>query len=437
MKPARDDKKDPGHKVLDALFASGARLRPYAMRIRSAARALGSRWRSLFPLVKALRDGARKRLQAAGRRVKRQGGARLRLAGAAALLALGIGLAALYAGTIELYYRAATASAALVPLGNEARRAAQDKAKQLASALDRRLDKKGKFARDAWTSARILVALKEHDPAYRANPKLIERYFRSLAGPECACWRVLPHGRYPNHVGVTSWALRALAEYGIPAQPAELRFLLATQDEDGRWPLYAGATEERFASSYATAAAILALHGQSALQSDSKLKERLAAAVQRGAGWLKKHAAPGGARWADYPSWPKGGDELLGVSGFVLVALHRVGAADLDGLDRDWMRRLPGDAPAASAGEASAKTVRIGKRSYADRTRYYALPWSVLATAFAYPNASIAGKVRAIEWLERALAPGASIHALTGRERNAAVAAEALIALSGTAAARQ
>ena len=433
MKAARGDRKGPWHELLDALFAPGGKLRPCAERIRSGARALGSRWRSLSPLVKALREGMGTRLQAASRGVKRKGGMRFRLAGAAALLALGIGLAAVSARTIGLYYRAATAPAAHVPVGNEVRRAAQDKAKQLASALDRRLDKKGRFARDAWTSARILVALKEHDPAYRANPKLIERHFRSLAGPECACWRVLPHGRYPNHVGVTSWALRALAAYQIPAQAAELRFLLATQDDDGRWPLYAGATEERFASSYATAAAILALHGQAALQSDSKLKERLAAAVRRGAGWLKKHAARGGARWADYPSWPKGGDELLGVSGFVLVALHRVGAAELDGLDRDWMRRLPQEAPAASAVEASAKTVRIGKRSYPDPTRYYALPWSVLAPAFANPNASLAGKVGAIEWLERALAPGASLHGLTGGERNAAVAAEALLALSGAA----
>ena len=46
-----------------------------------------------------------------------------------------------------------------------------------------------------------------------------------------------------------------------------------------------------------------------------------------------------------------------------------------------------------------------------------------------YPDASISGKVRAVEWLERALAPGASIYALTGREKNAAIAAEALLAL--------
>jgi len=419
-------------------FRAWARkLRPHAKRLRSAARALGPRWSPLLSLAKQLRIGRQARLAASLLWLKRQGGLRLGLAGTAALLALAIVLAAIYARTIELYYRAAAAPAARVPLNSEVRRAVQEKADQLASVLDRRLDKRRRFARDPWTSARVLVALKEHDPAYARsiNRKRVESYFRSLAGPECACWRVLPNGRYPNHIGITSWALRALAAYEVRAQVAELRFLLATQHRDGRWPLYAGAKEERFASSYATAAAILALHEQSALQPDPKLKERLAAAVQRGGDWLKKHAAPDGARWADYPSWPKGGDEFLGVSGFVLVALHRVGAAGLEGLDHDWMRRLPRDAPAAPESEASARSIRVGKRSYPERTRYFRLPWSVLATAIAYPNASLEGKVDAIEWLERVLAPGASIHALTGRERDAAVAAEALLALSGAAGA--
>jgi len=73
--------------------------------------------------------------------------------------------------------------------------------------------------------------------------------------------------------------------------------------------------------------------------------------------------------------------------------------------------------------------VRVGKRSFRDDTRYDELPWTIAATMLVYRNASISGKVRAVEWLERALAPGASIYALTGREKNAAIAAEALLAL--------
>jgi len=422
-------------EFLNTLGTVVEKLRPQGKRLRFAARALGPR--SLRPLAKKLQVSGRKRLRASLRWFERQSRLRLSLAGAAALLALGIGFAAIYGRTIELYYRAATASAGRVPVQSEVRRAVQEKAKQLASALDRRLDKKRGLAGDTWMSARVLVALRENAPTYaeRINVKVVERYFRSLAGPECACWRVLPDGRYPNHVGVTSWVLRALAAYRVPAQAAELGFLLETQDGDGRWPLYAGAGEERFASSYATAAAIIALHEQSILQPDPKLKERLAAAVQRGAQWLKKHSASEGARWADYPAWPGADGKFLGVSGFVLVALHRVSAESLDALDRAWLRQLPMDAPPALASDRSAKTVQVGRNPYADRTRYYALPWSVLATVTAYPNASLAGKVGAIGWLERALAPGASIHALSGRERNLAVAAETLLALNGIAGA--
>jgi hypothetical protein len=412
----------------NALRAVAAKLRAWASRLRSGASALDPGL-----LRAALKDpgGSVRRGLERWRGKPHRWKVRVM---AVALLAAGIGLAALDARTIALYYRVATTAAGTVPLGDAVRRSAREKAEQLAATLDRRLDKKRRFALDAWTSARILIALVDNDPHYARSVERIriERHFRSLAGPECACWRVLPHGRYPNHIGVTSWALRALAAYGIAAQTAEIRFLLAMQHRDGGWPLYAGAAAGRFQSSYATAAAIEALHAQAALQRDPKTRERLAAAARAGADWLTQHAVPGSARWSDYPSSRKGGGESLGLSGFVLVALHRVGAPELERLDREWLRSLPRDAPDALAADASAEIVPVGRKSHLDRTRYYALPWSVLATALAYPRASVADRVRALAWLERALAPGTSVYALTGREKNAAVAAESLLALSET-----
>src|SRR5258705_5398251 len=264
-----------------------------------------------------------------------------------------------------------------------------------------------RHAVEAWTSARILVALGENDPGYagRIDVKPVEQYFRSVAGPECACWRRFPQGKYPDRIGVTSWALWTFAQYGIPAHKSELQFLLSAQGADGGWPLFAGAQQGKFASSYGTAAAILALHGQSALQPDGEQRKRLAAAVRRGADWLKSRAAPGRARWADYPAWSEAREESLAISGFALFALHRVGASWLGSLDRDWMRELPAQAPAALGGEAPARKVQVGKRSYRDETRYYELPWTILATAEVYRSAWFFGKVRAVQWLERALAP--------------------------------
>src|SRR4029077_11757773 len=160
-----------------------------------------------------------------------------------------------------------------------------------------------------------LVALKENDSGYQssASAKTIERHFRSMAGPECPRWRKLPAGNFPSHIGVTSWTLWSLACYGIAAHRNEIDFLLAAQGAEGSWPLFAGAEPKRFASSYATAAVILALHELSARENDPARRERIRAAVSRGAGWLKSRAAPGRARWADYPNSPEARREYLGL----------------------------------------------------------------------------------------------------------------------------
>jgi hypothetical protein len=434
---------------LRAAIARARKLRPYATKALETVEiwwiACTSKLRPhAARLLETVHGGYRAAVAAIGKRSPRTAKAieacetwllhnwrRVALGALAVVLVLGIGFAAIFPEAAGRTWRVLSASNRVVPLPEETRRAVREKAKQLAAALDRRLDRK--LAGEAWPSAQILVALRENDPDYAIDVKQIEQAFRSVAGPECACWRRFPQGKYPNHLGVTSWALWTFAQYGIPAHKSELEFLLSTQGADGGWPLFAGAQQEKqqekFASSYGTAAAILALHEQSPLQSDPEQKKRLAAAVKRGAVWLKSRAVAGRARWTDYPAWPEVSEEFLGVSGFALFALHRVGASWLGSLDSAWLRELPAQAPAARDGEASGKTVQVGSRSYQDETRYYDLPWTILATAEVYRSAWIFGKVRAVEWLERALAPGASIHELTGREKNAAIVAEALLAL--------
>src|SRR5260221_9160922 len=228
---------------------------------------------------------------------------RLGLTGLAVVLVLGIGFAAIFPEAAGRYGRVIFTSSRIVPLPDVTRRAVREKAKELAAALDRRLDRKRKLAGETWPSAQILVALRENDPDYpsRIDVQLDEQDFRAVAGPECACWRRFPQGSHPCRLGVTSWVLWTFAQYGIPAHKGELEFLLSAQGADGGWPLFAGAEQEKFASSYGTAAAILALHEQSALQSDRDQKNRLAAARQGADGGTNGTAAAGGARSSDYP----------------------------------------------------------------------------------------------------------------------------------------
>jgi len=415
------------------------KLRPYASKLHryavKAVDAVGSWLHRGIVQIGKLSPRTGKRLEAVEAWVCQSDRRKLSVAALVAVLVLGIAFAAIFPEAAGRYGRVIFTSNRVVPLPDETRRAVREKAKQLAAALDSRLDRKGKLAGETWASAQILVALRESDPDYasRIDVKLIEQYFRSMAGPECACWRRFPQGKHPNHLGVTSWVLWTFAQYGIAAHKSELEFLLSAQGADGGWPLFGGAQEEKFTSSYGTAAAILALHGQAALQPDRGQRKRLAAAVDRGADWLKSRAVAGRARWVDYPGWPEAQEDFLGVSGFALFALHRVGAWWLGSLDRDWLRELPAQAPAALRGEVSAKAVQVGNRSFPDETRYYELPWTILATAEVYRSAGIFRKVRAVQWLERALAPGASIYGITGSEKGAAIVAEALLALRSEA----
>jgi hypothetical protein len=151
--------------------------------------------------------------------------------------------------------------------------------------------------------------------------------------------------------------------------------------------------------------------------------------VRRGASWLRGQAIAGRGRWADYPAWPKAKErrELVSISGFALYVLHRVGAQGLADLDREWLANIPAEIPEARRGETSGKVVKIGSRTYRDDSLYHGLSWAILGTLSAYSNGSIPDRVRAVQWLERALGPGGSIHALKGTE--GPIAAEALLAL--------
>jgi hypothetical protein len=412
-----------------SLARAWKRLKPEAAGFAdSVGRHAAAAWQAMEPARKRAQPIAQRIAPAWNRLVQSAERRPWRAVLVAAVVAVMV-LAALGGGA--RFGRALFASGRIAPLPADIRQLAGGQAKQLAAALDARLDKKRRLARMAGVSARILIALDENDPGYagEVSAKVVEKFFRSVAGPECVCWRKAPDSRYPDNVGVTAWVLWALASYRIPAHKGEIEFLLSSQMRDGAWAQFSAAKQDQFASTYATAAAIVALAAQSGLHPDRAQAERMRQALERGAAWLRSAAGPDKARWADYPAWPDAAQRkhLLGLSGFALFALHRAGAADLSALDRDWIRNLPAELPAAG-GEASGKPVRIGRRSFRDDTPYYGLPWAVLATVLAYPNGSLFDQVAAMRWLERQLGPGAAFYDIAA-DKDAAAAAEMLFAL--------
>ena len=169
-------------------------LRPYASALlRHAVRALdavGSWLHRGIVQIGRLSPRTAKRLGAVGAWVSRSDRRKL---GAAlvAVAVLGAGFAAIFSETSGRTFRVMFSSDGVVPLSGGIHRAADEKAKQLAAALEARIDRRGKFAGDTWSSARVLIALGQGG-ASKSRVKSIEQYFRSVEGPECACWRRLP-----------------------------------------------------------------------------------------------------------------------------------------------------------------------------------------------------------------------------------------------------
>src|SRR5216117_925307 len=119
-----------------------------------------------------------KRLEAVEAWVCHSDRRKLSVAALVAVVVLGTGFAAIFPEAAGRYGRVIFTSNRIVPLPDETRRTVREKAKQLAVALDKRLDRKRKLAGETWISAQILVALREGDPATasRIDVKLIEQY---------------------------------------------------------------------------------------------------------------------------------------------------------------------------------------------------------------------------------------------------------------------
>src|SRR5437867_4026403 len=116
----------------------------------------------------AMRTDFMNKLRAVAEKARGAGRAWLRAA-LAVVLVLGTGFAAIFPEAAGRYGRVIFTSNRVVPLPDETRRAFREKAKQLAAALDSRLDRKRRLAGETWTSAQVLVALRESDPGYASR----------------------------------------------------------------------------------------------------------------------------------------------------------------------------------------------------------------------------------------------------------------------------
>jgi len=145
---------------------------------------------------------AAKKLEVFSAWLRRTEARRLGVAGVAAALVLVVASAFLHE-----YWRAAFSSQP--PLAEQTRRAVREKAGQLAQAIESRL------VRRRPAPGRRLDLGDDSGRAQGERPGLQgprqrqdDRAALPLdGGPECSCWRKLPAGNFPSHLGVTSWTL--------------------------------------------------------------------------------------------------------------------------------------------------------------------------------------------------------------------------------------
>lgn len=261
------------------------------------------------------------------------------------------------------------------------------------------------FAGQAWTTSQVIVATLGLVPLDSGTAC---QYLERESGPGTPAWCKWREPGRPPHTAATAWVALAYARMASTRGEAAVRFLVSSQHVEGEnvggwWAIYDGAySDERNASSYATAISVLALLQQ--LESGmlaAGLRDSVQRTVDLGVSWLQRTKLPDRARWFDYPLRP-GGHESVSISGLVLHALHRHGGLALDQYDRQWLRGLPKADLSATEPEMSGWSIGRpdGSIIASDDTRYYQLQWAAIATADAYRSGSLREKIAGLAWLE-------------------------------------
>ena len=263
---------------------------------------------------------------------------------------------------------------------------------------------------NSWAVAQLSLAL--HDigsssPQLAAGPPISGQQLRAIMSETrdigCHCWRET-EDKLPHSVA-SAWVIYVLAQYDQPALPAEIDAILNRQAANGWWAMFPSNSDERNASTSATAWTALALHHQ--------LKKGLIApeqrwqvdrAVKSAAAWLIERTLPNEARWLEYPPDQtfERNHEYLAVSALVIHVLRTVaGSAQFDAR---WLDRLPQAVPSPLDNEQAKGYVFRSKTQFTlDDVRHYRFPWMLTTTIDAYANGGATQKARAALWIEEAL----------------------------------
>lgn len=319
----------------------------------------------------------------------------------------------------------------VLPVSKEARENLGRSIATLAEIVREDADEHPEFG--AWSMAQMRASLVGMPFVVPEAGRDLRDYMSALRDPVCHCWRETSQ-HLPNHFA-TSWVLLSLALYGERATREEIGGVLERQGKSGWWSIYPLADADRNASAGVTALTLYMLqqHVDRGLLDPDQVPP-VKEAIARGVSWLLGQAQAGTGRWPPYPPPPVGifeKGEYPGLSAFVL---HMLGAVrHAHDFDRAWLDNLPIAIPQFRENEIAKANllVKAGASVEIDDSRFYRLPWMLLATVESQSAGTLYERARALVWVEEALkAP--FTQADLGSE--AWIAAEVLFALRETQA---
>jgi hypothetical protein len=254
---------------------------------------------------------------------------------------------------------------------------------------------------DSWAAAQTAVAL---SGTTRVQNKSLAELVRGMKEPGCACLKERKDGNLPPHIPASAWGLVALSRLGEVPSNNDLGFLLKTQSEQGGWWGVFPTKDEKSASTFATAWAILALHKHAGNRRlNENLRARLKSAVNRGRAWLIGSREEGRARWKDYPKYGHG-KESLSLSGLAVHALNQTGSGDLTDINERWVQDLPVALPNAGACEQAFVYVPTDRGRQLDAFCQLVVPWLLIGTTDVYASSSVFDRGTIVHWMNKQLA---------------------------------
>jgi serine/threonine protein kinase len=266
------------------------------------------------------------------------------------------------------------------------------------------------FKNNIWTFSTFIVALSK--VGYPLEADRFDAIFNKNQTDE-GCWI---EERTGCKMIISGWVMLAKKDLGKPVTDKQLEFVLKNQSSEGWFPAYPFPNDAKNAATYPTAIIVWGLTEQ--LRHNligENNKEKAANAVVKGVRWLLKtrkkqtqdylwNACPNDREIVQLPS--------SGLDGTIIVLLHTIAESDLQILDSAveelkeidsmWLNHLSRMAvvlPLEHQVDGRCNTV-TADGDIMDRTIRFSVPWSIAATAKAFPNGTTWQKAVASKWLE-------------------------------------